>query len=241
MLNTFTYSFDVKLSQCDAGGKLGMAQCFDLFSDASTRHTDLLGAGLNELHKVGKFWMVTKTVVKAVRMPSLSEEVSLSTWASKPSHVTYDRNYCIMSGDEPLVLGKSEWTCIAFDTGRFTRLNKVFPEDLGFPEEQAVPEPFEKIEDEGFSEQPYAAHRICFTDLDMNRHMNNARYAYAVMDTFGSQELKDVPVKFMQIIYKAQAREGDLLEFTKRQNPDGSLDIRACSDGETKADIRIRR
>ena len=240
MLCKLSYDLDIKLSQCDHSGKLGIAQCFDLFSDASTRHTDLLGVGLNELHKDGRFWMVTKTVIKIERMPSLSEDVTLSTWPSKPSHITYDRNYVVESGGEILVCGKSEWSCISFDTGRFTRLNKLFAEDLEYPEEKAVPGPFEKIEDEGFSEAPFSKHLIVFTDLDMNRHMNNARYAYALMDTFSSEELNAAPIKSVEILYKAQAREGDTLEFTKRNNDDGSLDIRACAGKTVVMDARIR-
>ena len=241
MLCKHSYNLDVKLSQCDFSGKLGIAQCFDLFSDASTRHTDLLGIGLNELHKDGRFWMVTKTVIKINRMPALSDDVTLCTWPSKPSHITYERNYTVKSGEELLVCGKSEWSCISFDTGKFSRLNSLFSSEYEYPEEKAVPEAFEKIEDEGFSEEPFAKHLICLTDLDMNRHMNNARYAYAVMDTFSSEELKAHPIKSVEILYKAQAKEGDVLEFTKRNNEDGSLDIRAKVGQTVVMDARIRR
>ena len=241
MLCKLSYDLDIKLSQCDFSGRLGIAQCFDLFSDASTRHTDLLGIGLNELHKDGRFWMVTKTVIKINRMPALSEDVTLCTWPSKPSHVTYERNYMLKSGEELLVFGKSEWSCISFDTGKFTRLNSLFSPEYEYPDERAVPEPFEKIEEAGFMSEPFAKHLIALTDLDMNRHMNNARYAYALMDTFSSEELKADPVRSVEILYKAQAREGDTLEFTKRNNDDGSLDIRACVGETVVMDARIRR
>lgn len=66
---------------------------------------------------------------------------------------------------------------------------------------------------------------VCFTDLDINGHMNNTRYLDWLMDLLpsnfhGSHEIKDFTLCYMN-----EAREGQSLDMTWELDETGALQV----------------
>ena len=235
-------SFDTNIpsSQCDYSGKLGLAQCFDVFMDLATRHADTLGIGRRRLDKDGLVWIVTKSIVKVFRMPKMSEQVTLSTWPAPPDRMHCDRFYTITGGTELLACGKSEWVNMDLVSGKLSPVAHLFGQDTEFCTDVPVPERFDRIGGD-FPEEPFYTHRIRTTDIDVNGHVNNTKYMYALLDAFTTNELKERPISSAEILYKNQAREGETLKFFKRTAEDGSEYFRADSGGKTAVYARLTR
>ena len=65
--------------------------------------------------------------------------------------------------------------------------------------------------------------RVCFTDLDVNDHMNNARYLEWAMDLLPSVFHKEHRLQDVTMCYLGEAREGDQLKIFWELNADGLL------------------
>ena len=52
----------------------------------------------------------------------------------------------------------------------------------------------------------------------MGMHMNNACYVRALLGLFTVQELQDMDIKEITLLYKASAHEGDVLDLYIKKN-----------------------
>ena len=76
--------------------------------------------------------------------------------------------------------------------------------------------------------KPLSNHRsrsVCYTDLDCNGHMNNARYLDWIDDLLPSDFHRDHPVKDFTLCYLNEAREGQPMELTWEVNDEGTLHV----------------
>ena len=229
----------IRSSQCDFTGRLGTAQCFDLFMDAATRHADELGIGRYTLEKKDLFWMITKTRIKVFRMPRMSDEVTLSTWPCPPKRIHGDRCYSLEKDGEVLACGKTEWVNYNFVTGKLSPVSDLFEPDTEFSDEDIFPEGFDRIG--GEFPETVCEYKVRTSDVDVNGHVNNTKYVYALLDIFSTKELTEHPVKQAEVIYKNQAREGDTLVISRRINGDGTEDYKVTAGDSTVIFARLER
>ena len=218
-------------SRCDASGKLGYADCFALFMDIATEHAEKLGIGLTVLGKENKFWLTVKTKIRFLRRPRLTETVEVATWPEQPEGTRCNRDYTLTRGDEILALGKTQWALMSLATGKLENAESVYPPELEIPGETAIPEPFERI-DEDFPEPPFGMYTVRSTDIDVGGHMNNVSYVRALLGLFSTEQWKSFRPGSIEVHYKSPCLEGDVLAFRKRQQGD-TLYLKAETGGKT--------
>ena len=226
-------------SQCDYSGHLGIAQCFDLFMDAATRHADDMGIGRAYLRTKDLFWMITKTKIKVFDMPEMSDLATMITWPLRPQRMHNDRCYTLEKDGKVLACGKTEWVNYNFVTGKLSPVSELFPQDTEFCEEDPIPEGFDRISGE-FPEK-VCEFRVRTSDVDVNGHMNNTKYVYSLLDIYTTEELNEHPIIEAEVIYKNQAREGEILTVIRRTNPDGTEDLKVSADDRTIIFARFER
>ena len=234
-----SYDSIITASQCDFTGRLGMAQCLDMFMDAASRHADELGMGRRELAKKDLFWMITKNRLRIFRMPEMSDAVTLTTWPQRPDKMHSDRCYTLKKDGELLAAGKCEWVNYNFVTGKLSPVSELFSPEHEFCADDTIPEGFDRIG--GEFPETVCEYKVRTLDVDVNSHVNNTKYVYALMDIFTTKELKEHPVKQIEVIYKNQAREGDTLVIRRRINGDGTEDYKVTSEGTAIFYARLDR
>ena len=79
---------------------------------------------------------------------------------------------------------------------------------------------------------------VCFTDLDINGHMNNCRYLDWAADLLASDFHRDHGIREFTLCYLNEAREGQELELAWDFPEEGCLQIDAHRQNEGK-DERI--
>lgn len=234
-----THDYLITASLCDFTGRLGIAQCLDMFMDAASRHADEMLMGRRELAEKDLFWMITKNRLRVFRMPEMSDVVTLSTWPLMPEKLHNDRCYTLKKGDELLAVGKCEWVNYNFVTGKLSPVSQLFEPGTEFCPDDTIPEGFDRLTGD-FPEQ-VCEYKVRTSDVDVNGHVNNTKYVYALLDVYSSQELKTHPIVGAEMIYKNQVKEGDTLLINRRPGPDGSEDYKLTADGKTAVFIRLKR
>lgn len=241
MKNKMQRDIFVPLSHCDNESKLSVPFMFNLFMDIATDHA-------NELHLSSKdlgedmFWLATRTKIIVNRRPQMSEKVTLATWPQKAVRVRANRHYTISDSEGVAVLGKTEWAVINTASGKLQRLNDIYGEDFEFCEDISCEESYARISDNFDDAEVFAQYKICSNDIDIGQHMNNAAYIRALFSLFSTKELNDSNVKEIDITYKNQSYEGEILTIKVRKTDDGAFEYGMIKpDNTVAAVVRIVR
>ncbi|MBR3640394.1 MAG: hypothetical protein IKN53_00010 [Oscillibacter sp.] len=240
MNEVFEREWQIGPGVCDEQGLLSYADAFRAFQDAATFHAEELGVGLREIGKRDLFWVTVKTQVRFFRRPRMIERVIVRTWPEAPERMRGNRSYEIVSGDEVLVAGKTEWVTMNMKTHAVAPMRDLYPAELTFSRPSACAEPFARIADDFDGAEPFCRHRVRSTDIDLGGHMNNIAYVRAMLGGFSLAELEARPVKRADVVFRTICYEGETLLMQRRETENGT-DVRMSKDGATVLLARLER
>ena len=220
LINKYTTDLQIMPSQVDYENRLRYHETFNVFMDLANRHAEILGIDQNTLMNKGLFWLTVKTRICFHRRPKMSDRIQAQTWPVKPSSVRSDRCYRILDDDGLLAEGRTEWAIMDMNTGRLANMKDMFPQELVFNEEPFSIEDFPRIAacDETYTLK--SKYKVISSDIDMGQHMNNVAYVRALMGMFSVQELKDMDIREITVIFKTSAHEGDVLSMLYKNEGD---------------------
>jgi acyl-ACP thioesterase len=147
------------------------------------------------------------------KFPAWGEEFILETWPLAIERIFYRRDFRLIVGNETRVAASSYW--IPLDLR--TRRPKLVPIDDTVLKANAgrfgIDRPFESVQSVNGNHTETVT--VKYSDLDQNKHVNNARYVEWVFDHLGL----DIPgqgiPRFFTIEYKQEVRPGDLVYMKK--------------------------
>ncbi len=220
LINKYTTDLQIMPSQVDYENRLRYHETFNVFMDLANRHAEILGIDQNTLMNKGLFWLTVKTRICFHRRPKMSDRIQAQTWPVKPSSVRSDRCYRILDDDGLLAEGRTEWAIMDMNTGRLANMKDLFPQELVFNEEPFSIEDFPRI---AACDETYTLknkYTVISSDIDMGQHMNNVAYVRALMGMFSVQEIKDMDIREITVIFKTSAHEGDVLSMLYKKEGD---------------------
>ena len=216
-------------SMCGGDSIMSIPAAFDMFQDTATLHADQFDIGPEGMKRRNYFWVITRTSMHIYRLPEMMEKASAVTWIQPADRAKCERDFAIVSGDETLISVRSIWAVMSHETGRIVPMAGLYPDAIAFD----VPTPsdvsFDKISKDFDGAEEIGLYRIRSVDIDLGGHMNNVNYIRAMMGCFGSDELRRLNIRDIEVQYVSQSYEGELLRFLKRESADG-LDIGAAGE-----------
>ncbi len=227
-LGIYRKEWKVTASSCDYEGKLSLWDVFALFQDMAAEHAGILGIGLYDLAEKDMFWLTLRTKVRFFRKADMYEDVAAVTWPEVPDRARCLRDYALTSGDELLADGKTEWAIMNRKTGKLVKPAEIYPEEMEILNEFAFTDKLEKL-DNRFEGETFAEYVIKSTDMDVGGHMNNIAYIRAFAGLLPVDEWKRMRVKEMEVAYKEQCFEGEILTFKKKEE-EGRITVQAFNE-----------
>ena len=213
LLNKYSTQITVMPSQTDFINRLGYYETFRLFMDLANMHAEKLGVDQLTLMNRSLFWLTVKTRIRFYRRPGMSCRVEGQTWPVKPLSLRTDRCYRLLDDEGPLAEGRTEWAIMDLSKGRLANLADLFPTELEFNEESFPIEDFPRIMPADDTYEVKGTYKVTSSDIDMGQHMNNAAYVRALLGMFSVQELRDMDIKEITVVFKTSAHEGDVLSM----------------------------
>jgi membrane-associated protease RseP (regulator of RpoE activity) len=90
---------------------------------------------------------------------------------------------------------------------------------LSTAESQEIEQLFSSIEkEESVESEPVAEHKVVYSDIDFNRHMNTMRYIDIVFDTMPIDVVENMNALRMDINFTKEARYGDSLKLMDKES-----------------------
>lgn len=170
---------------------------------------DLMNLDWDTLSKKHLFWAIIRHRVQITRMPMKGETITVETWPMPTTKVAYPRSVVAYdSKGNEIFRTISIWVLMNPETRAMVLPGKSGVEISGILRGTELPAPNSLIP---VSLSARQTRQVCFSDLDINGHMNNTKYLDWIGDLLPSSfHGSNVPKEFL-LCYIAEAREGDQL------------------------------
>jgi len=214
-------------SDFDSLERLKPSAVLDLFQDVAGEHADHLGIGFGDMLEKGLLWVVARAKFELLGNARPYERVRVRTWPLPQGRAVFVRNYKICHADGTLLAqGCSEWALMDVVKRRLTAVADVYPLGDRFCTEEVFTQRLRRVPDfeaagEGYPILPG------YSSLDLNGHVNNARYAEFALDAATPAETEQI-VGF-QIDYRREVHRGMPLQVFA-QRGEGTILVKGCSD-----------
>ena len=208
----YTAEFSVTPLHADCFGRCKPSSLLRFAQDAAEGHCLLLGTDWDTMAAKNYFWAVIRQRMEITRLPQTGETVTVKTWPMPTSRVAYPRatEGFDREGNSLFKL-ISIWVIVDMDSRAMILPGKSGVEVAGtvLGTELKAPAglPAGSFEKETFR-------TVSFSDLDVNGHMNNARYLDWLCDLRSAAYHKDHPMKAVTICYMSEALEGQQLRLS---------------------------
>lgn len=229
--------YTLRAGDFDKYNRILPSAVLDLFQDAAGQHSELLGVGFRAMLERSCLWVLTHVRFRIVSSPLRHQTVIVKTWPLKPGRLSYRREYCIENEmGETLIAGSSDWVVIHSEKRRFLSMPDLYPFQEGFCEELMFSDKTVKIQNFEAGGATYTVN-AGFSELDINNHVNNTKYANYVLDAI-NPGAEDVLETF-QIDYRKEVVCGTELNIFHCREEKLVLTRGENSDGDTMFACRL--
>ncbi len=216
--------FEVKSYEVDNQGYLKIYSLFNYLQETAGNHAQHLGWGYEAMIERNLFWVLARVSVEIKQLPKWRDKIRVTTSPKGVEKIFGIRDFLVSDeAGNTLISVSTGWLII--DAKTFKAQN-VAPIVANIPINEgrsALKLNFEKIH--AFSESVYEYQRkVSYNEIDVNNHVNNARYIEWIMDCFESNFIENHKVKHILVSYVGEAKYGDLVTVTlTRSNENENL------------------
>jgi acyl-ACP thioesterase len=203
----WTQTYDVNTILLTHRKRLGLVGLLNILQDVAWIHARHLGHGFDEILASGAIWVLARQALAVERWPAWGESVTVRTWVRPPDGPLAHRDYEIMSSGQPVGTGTASWLLLDVRTRRPRKLT-LEAGGAGWRRDGALLRTPQKIVPlDGLA--AIARFGVRVSDLDLNGHVNNSRYAQWISDSVPLEghlgfDLVDYEVNFL-----GETRVGD--------------------------------
>lgn len=223
--------YTLRAGDFDKFDRIKPSAVLDLFQDVAGQHAEEIGVGFNDMIAKKYLWVLTRVRFKIISAPKRYQTVVIKTWPLEPNRLNYRREYCIEDTDgNRLVIGSSDWVVLHCEERKLLSVPDLYSFTNDFHNEVMFEEKAKKLRDFENNSEPYIIN-AGFSDLDVNDHVNNTKYANYVIDAVNPQ--KEDVIDAFQIDYRKEVMQGTQLSIyymkegnvitAKGQNNDGDI------------------
>ncbi len=191
----------------DFTNHLKMETIFSHFQQIAEEHCAPLGLGYKDMREKGMFWAIVRARLSVHTLPSREETITLRTFASQNKRILFPRYYEGRdTNGRALFSASSIWTVVDFKERKalLPHVAGIHTDDMCSSLTPPVPLPG----------RVSASHcnkagltRVCeYSDLDVNGHMNNAKYLSWICDLIGYQRLSSHYIRDITISYHSEIK-----------------------------------
>lgn len=226
------YEFVAEPFHVDFRGRLSLGILGNHLLNCASFHAKDRGFGIATLNEQHYTWVLSRLVIEMDSYPMDYKKFSIETWVENVYSLFTDRNYRIAGENgETMGYARSIWAMISMEDRKPINLLKINDGKI-MDYISDYPCPIEKPSRIKVMETaPAMTHRVIYSDLDINGHMNSIRYIEHVLDLFDIEYYRKYNIKRFEIAYVAESYFGDTLEFFTEETGDNSFNVEIRKNG----------
>ncbi len=205
------FEYRVEPQYVDFTDRVSVSSICDLILHAAGEDAHKRGFGIDALADNNYGWVLSRLAVELDYMPTEYSQFTLHTWISDYNRLSSTRNFTL-TDSEGKVFGRavSQWCMIDYATRMPVDMNVMAKAHEGNMVD--APSPCERPRRIGVvSSEPLVEHRVVYSDIDFNRHMNTMRYIDIIFDTLPIEVPEQLTGFRLDMNFMKEARYGDNL------------------------------
>ncbi len=227
------HAYELRICDFDRYGRIQPASVLDIFQEIATVQAEDMGIGRAAMLDKGLFWVVVRMKYEVVRQPHLHQRVIARTWPHSMTRLSFMRDYSLCSeSGELLVKATSEWVVVDVQNRTFASIADFYDGPTDFCEERSFERKPKKILSLPPADVEPSTIVVRYTDVDMNGHANNAKYANYVVDAMDPGQ--DGAIRTFHIDYRHEVVQGQELHVRTAVADDGAI---VCSGTDTQGNV----
>ncbi len=194
--------------------RLGLVGLLNLMQDTAWGHVTHFGHGFQETLDKGLIWALVRLELHMKRWPEWGEQVRVSTWVRPIDNLFAKRDFEIHIEDERIGECASSWLTMDMTTRKPKKVNQDDYE-MPFRGEGALSYEAKKIDynrDQAIAPRFQSGFKVRNSDLDLNGHVNNTKYAEWVLDAIPFELHKDHLIESYEVNFIAETHAGDEID-----------------------------
>ena len=227
----FEYTAELRARDCDVSAIWRPDAIFLAMQEISGAHTRVLGCDHEGALPPSILWVLYRMRLDIYRDMRVGDTVTLRTYHTQNLRMFFPRHYGFYAQDGSLVASASSlWLLMDRDTRRMTDcepIRRILVDTVGSEPALERPDSVTMLPDVSLVEDRLPV----YSDLDLNGHVNNARYVTWLCDLLGVDCLKKHRIQSLLVNYRAEIRPG--VPVTLRlAKTDQAVSLEGIHDGQ---------
>jgi acyl-ACP thioesterase len=212
--------FAIRSYELDLHGKVFLPVLMSHMQEAASNHVDSLGVGYADLQKHDRFWVLSRFVVEIEQYPGWGDVLCIHTWHAGEEGLHGMREFVAYNGGgKPVLNAVSAWLMLDRRRSRPCRPSELYNKlniPVGISRITHKTEKLPRAEG-GVCEQQ---HLVSYSDLDVNRHANSARYVEWILNSYSEEYIEKHEATRCEINFLAECGYGDHIDIvTEKTGP----------------------
>lgn len=238
------YSFMAETFHCDFSKRLFYDHLVNYMLNAADFHSTDRQFGMLYLNTIQKTWVLSRFAIEMAEMPLAHEKFSVETWVESAMRYFTHRNFR-MVGEDGKVYGyaRSIWAMIDTETRQPTDILAIHDGLIQQYTDKEKECPIDRPSRVQMGDGELVATVMArYSDIDVNGHVNSAKYIQHVLDTLPMEWYAQYMIQRMEVAYVAEAHNGDTLKIYSlpdeagqtiyfrmtKQSPDDATEAEVC-------------
>ena len=178
------------------------------FLEAAWNHAEALGVGYSHLAKQNRVWVLARLLLRFNGRLPWGAIARLRTWprATKSALAMREFEIIDLAGTQ-IVGGSSAWLVLDANTRKPQRIDGLLAHIRYFPQRMAIGQDPSKLSTP--SDAPTSSVVTAkYSDIDVNGHVNSARYIAWILDSFPIHYHEQHDLKLIALNYVSETKAG---------------------------------
>ena len=177
-----------------------------MFFEAAAIHANNLGYGYDDMSRGQVYWVLSRLQVIMHAYPRMDQTIIIETWPKGANKLFFMRDYRMLSQDNHLIAqATTAWLILDRNSGRPKKIEDAKLNELTIKDRHGIenlPGKLPVISEPDREESVKAL----YSDLDINNHVNAAKYIEWIQDCYDEELYKLNNVSEFQINYQLETR-----------------------------------
>jgi acyl-ACP thioesterase len=214
-INQFRETFRIGSLDTDYTGRVKIASICNYLQEIAGMHADALHWGIEDLMQQNLSWVLSRLKLQIVEYPHWKEQITITTWPTGSDGLFATRDFKITNAEgKTIMTASSSWLIVNMTRKRPVRPNTIINTELYNDSERVFDQNSQKItiDNKFHYNEKFKVH---FSDIDINRHVNNVKYIKWMIDSCPKEHLINKEIQQFEINFLHEAKLDDELEVSR--------------------------
>ena len=230
-------NYNVKFHDTDVNEVVSVSHILKFMQETSMRHMKARRPSYEELFDDKKAFILSNIRLEIYNPIYAYEDISCKTWACPSRGFSFMRSYSIERNGEAMAEAHTTWALVDTESKKLYRVNDVDLSNYDTDEPVSLENPLRIRIPNDIPMSLSGEYTVCFTDTDLNGHMNNTNYPDMIINCLANPE--NIRIKSIGISFVNDIKRGESVKLYTVKT-DGKLFFRSIKeDGSTNIEAEL--